>query len=531
MFYVLNGRTNETEPSLCLKLNHSFYLFNTPPGTKKKLEDFDIFSDSILCICETSNKASFFDGIYRCTSLDHNYQLPLIKLIVPPSAQGLFLTDCSIFHQTLTPKFPTSYQTKNLIIESIPLISTICIDLQINNTFTVLIISPDSLEEFDLFKSKIQIDKYNIIFHFTEEFLIQEESYRSFFQNSKNYFFPYCSDFGFPKSVSYYNRIALGNNLPPISPRPTSKPLSYANFISLFPNDQLSLNSNEISISKYQSSVCNSNSLLFPNQPDLSLPRTSLLAFTALGRQASSVFPKNNDSGYLITDPQGISILLDPGECSAIAIKTRFGQNADEVFRSIKAIWISHSHCDHTLGLRMLLSEINKHDSSSQPFLLCPTIIQKWASLFQIPIQFYSRKKPFQIGDMEIQSFDVDHSEESMGCVITNLKNHTKFVFSGDKSDKQSIVEQCPLASNCTLLLHESTYPHDSRKAIKFKHSTLLNAINEKSNLKAEYLLLTHFSKKYSQSLYNTNEENIAKTFDFLSFSFEEIGTIIPKLD
>ena len=57
-----------------------------------------------------------------------------------------------------------------------------------------------------------------------------------------------------------------------------------------------------------------------------------------------------------VSDP-GRGLLLDCGEGTLGQLRRAFGNRADECLRNLGAVWISHPHADHHLGLPSLLAE------------------------------------------------------------------------------------------------------------------------------------------------------------------------------
>ena len=69
-----------------------------------------------------------------------------------------------------------------------------------------------------------------------------------------------------------------------------------------------------------------------------------------LGTTSAIPLKDRNVSGILIRRSETESVLLDCGEGSSGQIRRRYGDQADDVFRSINLIFISHNHTDHHIG-------------------------------------------------------------------------------------------------------------------------------------------------------------------------------------
>ena len=73
-----------------------------------------------------------------------------------------------------------------------------------------------------------------------------------------------------------------------------------------------------------------------------------------------------------VSDP-GRGLLLDCGEGTLGQLRRAFGNRADECLRNLGAVWISHPHADHHLGLPALLSERKRlAPEKPSPILMAP---------------------------------------------------------------------------------------------------------------------------------------------------------------
>ena len=70
-----------------------------------------------------------------------------------------------------------------------------------------------------------------------------------------------------------------------------------------------------------------------------------------LGTTSAIPLKDRNVSGILVRRSQTASVILDCGESTSAQIRRRYGEEADEVFRSINLIFISHNHTDHHIGI------------------------------------------------------------------------------------------------------------------------------------------------------------------------------------
>lgn len=72
-----------------------------------------------------------------------------------------------------------------------------------------------------------------------------------------------------------------------------------------------------------------------------------------LGTTSAIPLKERNVTGILVRRSQTESFILDCGEGTALQLQRRFGDEANQVFRSIKFIFISHNHTDHHIGVAL----------------------------------------------------------------------------------------------------------------------------------------------------------------------------------
>lgn len=104
-----------------------------------------------------------------------------------------------------------------------------------------------------------------------------------------------------------------------------------------------------------------------------------------LGTGSSIPNKTRNVSAILVLTSPDSSILLDCGEGTAGQIVRFFGsERAEHVFRSLKAIYISHLHADHHLGLFALLQTKRKllGSNNEKILLIAPEQISYWLRLY-----------------------------------------------------------------------------------------------------------------------------------------------------
>ncbi|XP_034950264.1 ribonuclease Z, mitochondrial [Chelonus insularis] len=290
----------------------------------------------------------------------------------------------------------------------------------------------------------------------------------------------------------------------------------------------------------------NARSTLIENSP--SFPKIAML-----GTGSSIPNKVRNVSGILLRIDEDTSILLDCGEGTTGQIVRLYGPKADNIFASIKAIYVSHLHADHHLGMIGVLLERKKF--TSEPFfLIAPKSIESYlrfynklfesieSSITLVPNQgFIEHSHNLLPSDIRsnlfkklninnLQTEEVLHCLHSF-CVALTLKNGYKIVYSGDTKPCHGVRT---LGQDCDLLIHEATMEDGLEfEAEKKRHSTITQAITEGNKMNARHILLTHFSQRYCKiPLYpnhieNLNFDNVGVAYDNMEFKLSEL-TLLP---
>eukprot|EP00850_Spirogloea_muscicola_P018151 SM000163S02319 [mRNA] locus=s163:142573:147370:- [translate_table: standard] len=233
----------------------------------------------------------------------------------------------------------------------------------------------------------------------------------------------------------------------------------------------------------------------------------------------------------------GLGILLDAGEGAWGQLVRKLGPDAALAFsNALPAVWLSHKHADHCLGLLQIL---HSRASDSPPLLIVgPRAVARWlnevaeacaSSSSQVPSFRYLHNcvldghstTPLgfsattldvltaQPGSVQqwllnslhlqsIQSVPVEHCQEAFGLVIKS-QDGWSLVYSGDTQPCQRLVRA---GQGCTLLIHEATSEKGLEKhARKKKHSTVEEALLVAEQMKAQAVILTHFSQRYPKAI------------------------------
>uniref|UniRef100_A0A8W7P7L7 Zinc phosphodiesterase ELAC protein 2 n=1 Tax=Anopheles coluzzii TaxID=1518534 RepID=A0A8W7P7L7_ANOCL len=246
-----------------------------------------------------------------------------------------------------------------------------------------------------------------------------------------------------------------------------------------------------------------------------------------LGTGSSIPNKTRNVSAILILTSKQSSILLDCGEGTVGQIWRVFGkEQAEEILRSIKTVYISHLHADHHLGLIGLLQARKKllGDNCERLTLVAPEQISYWLRLYDCRFETIHKdyvlvknadllENPLQdekllaVGIKEIATCRVRHCPHSFGVALkvaslgthpqTNIEGDVKITYSGDTMPCESLIE---LGRDSTVLIHEATMEDELAAEARIKmHSTLSQAIEQGRKMNARYTLLTHFSQRYAK--------------------------------
>jgi ribonuclease Z len=268
-------------------------------------------------------------------------------------------------------------------------------------------------------------------------------------------------------------------------------------------------------------------------------------------RNVSSTFVKLESQPY---EPAGSarskgSFLLDAGEGTFGQLSRHYVDRAqlNSILRDLRAIFISHMHADHHLGvMRILVKRAALMGPNAPPLLIiAPPHYRNWIEEYNTiePLNYIlfnaydlsfpappqtrlpsfkmdtdvassaaefasssdsnSNSKSAQtlpnrlqelLGITQLYMVPVIHCPDAFGVVITH-QDGWKMVFSGD-------TRPCPLLDQagigCDLLIHEATFEDQlTHEAEEKKHATTTEAIQAAMNMRAKFLMMTHFSQRY----------------------------------
>ncbi|CRG94850.1 tRNA 3'-trailer sequence RNase, putative [Plasmodium gallinaceum] len=231
-------------------------------------------------------------------------------------------------------------------------------------------------------------------------------------------------------------------------------------------------------------------------------------SFYFLGTGCSMPSTFRNVSGIILNLQKNFSIVLDFGEGSLYQLywMSKSWAHFSEIIKSIKVIFISHSHADHHAGLYYLLY-IRKifFPNLDYPTVLIPITLKSWINLlnelfFDIPLKVLYNSENLEIkvkceeNFLNLNLFKVNHINESYGVKIEH-KDIGSIVYSADTRPCNNIKK---FSKGCDILIHEATFDDELlNEAIQKKHSTTHEAMQISLEVKCKTLILTHFSQRY----------------------------------
>ncbi len=222
-------------------------------------------------------------------------------------------------------------------------------------------------------------------------------------------------------------------------------------------------------------------------------------------------------------------------------------------FASVDAIFISHLHADHFLGLFGLIQSMNFSTRASLLQIYGPkgskAFFERIFSIHQLapnfPVEFLEVEpsaKPFYSSDLfTVRAFKANHGTEALGFVlegkptrrfdkekcdklgvhgrmfsdleagkivelgkkkvkyadVTYVSPGKKIVYSGDTAPNLALSAAC---KNADIAVLDSTFAkEDVSHAKEKRHSTCVQAATIAAKAKAKRLVLTHFSNRYDK--------------------------------
>lgn len=241
-----------------------------------------------------------------------------------------------------------------------------------------------------------------------------------------------------------------------------------------------------------------------------------------LGTGSSIPSKVRNVSAILVKSSEKEYLLMDCGEGTYGQMLRLYGIQVKYVLLHLSAIFISHMHADHHLGLIKVLKEreniFNELEIEYKPILLIgPNNLCSWLKKYSMNFEklhsfrfvecsalehdelFNTHKKDVfdNCPDLLISTVPVIHCPDAHGVIISSKSSKWKLVYSGDTMPCTRLITA---GKNCSLLIHEATMEDDlAEEAVIKRHSTTSEAIKVGEEMNAKYTILTHFSQRYAK--------------------------------
>lgn len=280
------------------------------------------------------------------------------------------------------------------------------------------------------------------------------------------------------------------------------------------------------------------------------------LIFTGTG----SAIPckHRNVTGIYVGMEDQNGILLDTGEGTLGQLirswkSTYEGANASisdfikARIKNTKAVWISHPHADHHLGIIRFLTERNsillhcdnhqKSDDYRIALIAPPSLLRFLDEYSKIdPTIYYGyipvdcrdtisdRENPVasflnrELGITRCVSVPVSHCYHSYAVVLDGTC-FGRLVYSGDCRPSDRLTEE---GHGADILIHEATFENGmEEEAVLKMHSTVGEALSVAKRMNAKSCILTHFSQRYPRIPPLREEDSnlpfpVAFAFDFM---------------
>ena len=276
---------------------------------------------------------------------------------------------------------------------------------------------------------------------------------------------------------------------------------------------------------------------------------------TCLGTGSALPSKYRNVAGTLLRVPGCGSYLLDCGENTLGQLKRVYGpETLKEILCDLKMIWISHLHADHHLGtvsvIKAWYQEVHglgqRPTSSSTSIFdefsdkvftekdrLCVAgthQMMQWLKEYSsvedygytkiLPlasiarrndssfIQWHGKRMSFRDGSLttrllqtttgltDLAACSVSHCWDAQAVVLT-FPTGLKVSYSGDCRPSKRFAE---IGQDSTVLIHEATFDDELQgDAIAKRHSTTSEAIGVGLAMRAQRVILTHFSQRYQK--------------------------------
>jgi len=236
---------------------------------------------------------------------------------------------------------------------------------------------------------------------------------------------------------------------------------------------------------------------------------------------------KYRNVSVILYESESKAMLLDCGEDALFQIHRAYG--SIDVLRKLRAIFISHSHADHVLGIVSVLRALDHKVNVFGPASIKPFISKFGVENYRYietnhakALERRFRKKYDGLmndqqhhgtfctdeyvlkfdTEFEISICGVDHCSDSCGIRIKDGK--VAVAYSGDSRASNLFAL---MSHNSDIMIHEATFTSDQAdRAAQTHHSTVADAIGVFKMSNSNNLLLTHFSQRYPKGIASSGE-------------------------
>lgn len=171
----------------------------------------------------------------------------------------------------------------------------------------------------------------------------------------------------------------------------------------------------------------------------------------------------------------------------------------------IAAIFITHAHGDHVLGLCPLIESMSHYGRRDPLYIFAPqdldrlvreTIkITSGGTGFDLNIK--SPDEGYEDNNIVVKGYRVCHGIEGWGYRLSIKKRGIDICYTGDTIACSEVVEAC---RNTYILIHEATFTQENEaEARTYMHSTARDAARVALEAGARYLYLTHISSRIKE--------------------------------
>lgn len=256
---------------------------------------------------------------------------------------------------------------------------------------------------------------------------------------------------------------------------------------------------------------------------------------TILGTSSSTPSIHRSCSSILVQTLRDGNYLLDCGEGTLQQLYRCFGRSETRnILRNMNAVFISHAHCDHHMGVISILNEIHAlRDGDTehrvklvagkiQAVLLeennvCESICFDALNAYDLV------KSPYLFSDtVTMETVPVKHIKSSYGCILRN-RGKWSIVYSGDTEPCRGLVEA---GRNATLLIHEATFEDfSSERAVERNHCIYSEAVRVGQAMKARFTITTHFSARswWFPMVRRYARQGVSPAVDFMTVRLSDV--------